>query len=53
MTPHDVLNNLNNSYAVMFTDRDQVDYKSVVLALAALFVVSRVVKYFNAKRVSV
>jgi len=45
---------LNKTYspAGIFTSRDLIDWKSVALALAILFIVSRALRYYNAKNVS-
>jgi hypothetical protein len=40
------------SYAAMFNSCNLIDWKSVTLASAGLFVVFRVLKYYNATRVS-
>ena len=41
--------NKTYSYAMTFTS---LDWKSLVLALTSVYIVSRVLKYHNAKRVS-
>jgi hypothetical protein len=47
---------LNKIYSnvVVFTgtSHDRISWRSMALALGVVFVVSRVVKYYNAKRVS-
>jgi hypothetical protein len=49
-----VFDQLNKTYsrAGIFTHHDLIDWKSVAFALAGLFIVSRALRYYNAKRVS-